>query len=166
VKLYSLVALFALEMLSSCSRSQKAQIAPQPTLLVSNILNPGGKSDWIVYNTNGISVYLHDREVVVNYGLDSSMTISFDPKTRAITNVILERPPQDSEPGEYIIDANGDGIPEQRRVKAADSNDLLYEGKWYRYKTSGKVALIIVAGREVKVAYDGTNWSVTNQAEK
>ncbi len=104
----------------------------------------------------------HKIDVVI--GFDSSIELGYDLRTREITNVILEKPNLDGRPGEYIVDSNGDGIPEQRRVKTADSNDLFYRGNWYRYKSNGRTALIMVDGRQIEVTYDGTNWSpVGNQ---
>lgn len=156
-KLFWLAASFATGLLSGCSSKEK--LLNHPELVVSNVTYPNGMSALIMVNTNGVSATFENQKVIVHLSLNSSMTISFNGETRVITSVVLEKPSIGNEPGEYIFDFNGDGIPDQRHIKNTDYNDLFYDGKWYAYKPgAGKAALIDLNGKAVSVVFDGTRW--------
>ncbi len=137
------------------------------SLIVTNVNYPNGESEWVVQNTNGISVSIEQSKVTVYFALDSSFTVRCDSKTRSITNVILEKPGGSGAPGEYIFDFNGDGTPDERRIKTADRNELFYRGKWYPFKPIGtNIVSIDVDGSPLRMAFDGAQWSMlTNNNE-
>lgn len=148
---------FTATVLSGCSADEKS--FKHPDLVVTNVTYPNGMSALIVINTNGVSASFENQKVTVHLALNSSMTISFNDETRVITSVVLEKPHRGSDPGEYIFDFNGDGIPDKRHVKNTDGNELFYDGKWFPFKAGeDKAALIDLNGKSTSVFFDGTRW--------
>ena len=146
--------------LAGCRPLNEKQSTRDLSLVVTNVNYPGGESAWVIQNTNGISVSMQNNKVVVYFAIDSSMTLECDSRTRAITNLILEKPARSGDPGEYIFDFNGDGIPDERRIKTAKGNELFYRGKWYRYKPIGtNIALADVDGISLRMVFNGAQWT-------
>jgi len=156
----AIMALLATCLLGCGPSTKTSALALQTPISMTNAVFPDGTSESIVQDTNGVSVCFKDHEVIVYFAIDSSISLSFDRHTRAVTNCILEKPTVGSVPGEYVFDFNGDGIPDTRRIKTDTENEVFYKGDWHRFRSLGNHKIISVSqdGKDVDLFFDGNKW--------
>jgi hypothetical protein len=146
--------------LSGCRPEQKSpQVGLLPPFSFTNVVLNDNSSAWILHQSNGPSVELGRRRITIYFEPESTMTLDFEPATMKLNKVILETPPSSRQTGQWVSDFNADGVPEVRKFKSKQGNEVFYEGKWYPSKPAGGTnTLITVEGKEMPVFYNGDGW--------
>lgn len=126
---------------------------------VTNVALGNGRSEWIIRYTNGLSVVAEDRRVTLYFQTDSSLAVTFDPRTMRCGPILLETPSSGQAPGAWITDFNADGTPDVRRVKGVNVNEVFYEGRWLQ-SAPGPATNVSVKlhGTNATLFFDGTRW--------
>lgn len=147
-----LAAIF-LTVLFSC-RSRTSQSSSQLTIPFS-ITNQfdGEENYWAIVSTNGVWLTIYTNNIGINFGVNRSITVNFDPNSQELQSILIEKD------NEWISDFNADGIPDTKRVKG-DGSHIFFEGNWYRSEPGDGYASIEVEGKTIKVVHDGSRWRV------
>jgi hypothetical protein len=101
---------------------------------------------------------IDDDNQSINFGLWTSFTVFCKPGTDRVTHTLMQYRDNDGKVV-YLVDANGDGIIDQRR-KVGESAEYFIGGNFYKSANEGERKFIIKDGKRVEVAFDGSRWQI------
>jgi hypothetical protein len=131
--------------------------------LITNAASVAQDVEWMIQYTNGVCVTFGSNNVAITFGFNSSLSATYDSEMKTPTNIILETAAHGAEPGTWVIDLNGDGVPDKRRIKGRQGSQLFYNGDWHWYVPMGHgLAQITNNGAQIVVFFNGHAWQRTD----
>jgi hypothetical protein len=161
---FLLVLAFAL---NACRPQESSRSDPsQFPFSATNIVLDDGSPALVLHGTNGLSVEMGERRVTMYFGLSNTITAWFDPDSRRLTKLLLETADSEHGRGQWVTDLNADGVPDMRRIKGQNGNELFFKGQWCRSEPAGGTnTLAIVEGKKVLLYYDRRGWTEVPRAK-
>lgn len=137
-----------------CKEDRQAQVRRLPDFHITNIV-AGGQLRQVINVTNGISLYFTESNLVVWFCKDSDLILNYSAVDLRPESVMLEMPEVGAEPAQATWDINADGVPEFRRIRGQETNEILFRGEWYPKVYVGTNLYISVDGKAIKIGWDG-----------
>jgi hypothetical protein len=116
-----------------------------------------GVEHWVYQAPNGVTMITSKDHVDVVVGTDRGLSFHLNPTNRTPSGLLLETSGSDGKAGQWVRDADFDGLPDSRRLKGG-GKEVYFEGRWHMYKALGDSISIELEGVVVVLGFDGGKW--------
>lgn len=156
------VILLALTQISvGCdSRNPEGQSSKLPFTFTNLVTDAAKPPSWVVMFTNSLSWTVEEKRMSMNFGLQGGVTIDLDPNAESVRKIVVELPASKDEPGQWIADVNGDGVPDTRKLKGSEGLQVFYRGDWLASEMEGTNRFVRLGGQKSKVIFLQRRWQI------
>jgi hypothetical protein len=138
---------------SGCSSTPKPAPLGQPFEMLSTT------NGYLVgYRSARYSWNIDSDFVSMNIGVHQSVTFFLNPTNDHVERILLELQSADGKEGYYILDANGDGIPDSKTIKGSSAKQIFYHGKFLPLVSVGDKSGVMEDGKFKAMTFVNDHW--------